>query len=626
MVQNIHNIDAIPRWGSATSEVDFSKPIDFGDSKQLGENGCAEFTDHGIGSNLLAISQLVRGGDPTRLADEILNSGSARDISDLVVLLFVTRNSRGGKGEKQLAHRLFFSLRVHYPLTAQALLPLFKEYGYWKDLLLLSEMAFEREADAEDLLTSVCELMKGQLVADMHAVEEYKQQLSQADQVAAKKIARRGPRISLLAKWLPRENSHFDRSVKFVDKFARLMWGEPAKARYRKTVSELTKFFELPEVLLATQRADEINFSKLASKATLLLTKSFLNEDGNGKARSDDPKRVRLAQLFVEHLTKPHSVKAAQVDPHEIVARIMSGRKLSANEELVLDAQWKELWAVVVSEVKAKAAEEGVEFSPARMVPLSDVSGSMSGVPMEVAIALGIGISEITHPAFQHMVMTFESTPRWHRLNPADTIAAKVRSLQRAPWGGSTDFAAAYDLILHACVEHKLRREDMPSLIVFSDMQFDQASGARSSRTMHQTIRTKVARVARQLSWEDSEPMPMVYWNLRNTGGHPVDKETEGAVLLSGYSPSLLKLVMNGEALKEEEVEVASVAADGAVRIVTEKVRVTPQEVMRRMLRDTQYDAVRQVLSQSNEGVFAGDVFAACKPCDSDDEDAEMAN
>ena len=37
-------------------------------------------------------------------------------------------------------------------LTAQALLPLFKEYGYWKDLRLLSEMAFEREADAEDLL------------------------------------------------------------------------------------------------------------------------------------------------------------------------------------------------------------------------------------------------------------------------------------------------------------------------------------------------------------------------------------------------------------------------------------------------------------------------------------------
>jgi uncharacterized protein with von Willebrand factor type A (vWA) domain len=47
--------------------------------------------------------------------------------------------------------------------------------------------------------------------------------------------------------------------------------------------------------------------------------------------------------------------------------------------------------------VKAKAAEDGLEFDPTRMVPLSDVSGSMSGVPMQLAIALGIGLSEITH-------------------------------------------------------------------------------------------------------------------------------------------------------------------------------------------------------------------------------------
>ena len=89
----------------------------------------------------------------------------------------------------------------------------------------------------------------------------------------------------------------------------------------------------------------------------------------------------------------------------------------------------------------------------------------MSGVPMEVAIALGIGVSEITHPAFQHMVLTFQSQPRWHKLNRADWIVKKVRSLKRAPWGGSTT------------IENNLAREDMPVLIVFSDMQFDQAGG-----------------------------------------------------------------------------------------------------------------------------------------------------
>merc|ERR1712157_286694 len=96
------------------------------------------------------------------------------------------------------------------------------------------------------------------------------------------------------------------------------------------------------------------------------------------------------------------------------------------------------------------------------------------------------------------------------------------------------------------------------------------------------------------------DPTPIIYWNLRNTGGHPVEKDTEGAVLLSGFSPSMLKLVMNGEALEDKEVEV--VESDGTIR--TEKVRVTPSEVLRKTLNDSLYDPVREILLASNEGVL----------------------
>jgi hypothetical protein len=64
-----------------------------------------------------------------------------------------------------------------------------------------------------------------------------------------------------------------------------------AKANYRKQVAELTRHLDLPEVLLAAKRADEINFHRVASKATKLLTKAFFNE---GKKRSNDPKRFKL--------------------------------------------------------------------------------------------------------------------------------------------------------------------------------------------------------------------------------------------------------------------------------------------------------------------------------------------
>ena len=195
------------------------------------------------------------------------------------------------------------------------------------------------------------------------------------------------------------------------------------------------------------------------------------------------------------------------------------------------------------------------------------------------------------------MVLTFSSRPAFRMLEPGATIVEKVRSLSRADWGYSTNFEAAYDLILALARKNKIPREEMPALIVFSDMQFNTAASC-SLDVMHDVIRKKFSVTARKLGWSDKKPTPIVYWNLRNTGGHPVDKGTEGAVLLAGYSPSLLRLVMGGGALEEQVVEV--VQADGTVK--TETIRVTPEQILRKALDDSMYDPVRLVLTTSNEG------------------------
>ena len=205
------------------------------------------------------------------------------------------------------------------------------------------------------------------------------------------------------------------------------------------------------------------------------------------------------------------------------------------------------------------------------------------------------------------MVLTFESNPQWHKLNSGDSIVKKAQSLESAPWEGSTNFEGACDQIMKVCVDHKLAKEVVPSLIVFSDMQFDETNECNNYGrgrqddlvTMHDIIRSKFAATASTLGWGDADPTPIVYWNLRDTGGHPVEKDTEGAVLLSGFSPSMLKLVMNGEATKDEEVEV--VEADGTIR--KEQIRVTPSEVLRNVLNDLFYDPVREIAA-SNECVL----------------------
>ena len=52
--------------------------------------------------------------------------------------------------------------------------------------------------------------------------------------------------------------------------------------------------------------------------------------------------------------------------------------------------------------------------------------------------------------------------------------------MQRSPWGSNTNFEMAMEKILQVAVEAKLNPENIPDLIVFSDMQFDVA---RSSAT-----------------------------------------------------------------------------------------------------------------------------------------------
>jgi Domain of unknown function (DUF2828) len=599
-------------------------------NKRIGENGMPEYTDHGIGSSVLALSQMVRGGNVDALVQEILSRNETQEMVAFFLLIFCTRNARGGKGEKMLSYDMFLHVWQLYPTTSAELLPLFAHYGYWKDLLLLVEKVKNSDATSkskESFNKRVLSIMVDKLKSDVNTLEEYKKTKQQHvavtdDPGTAWPCNARGPGISLLSKWLPREGSSLDKKIDFVGPFSAMLWPaqsnsaaaaawqSTAKARYRREVAELTSYLALPEVLLAAQREDEIEFGRIASNATMRLRKVFLNETVSGRQhrRSENPKRIRLAEKFLQHIVQ-NGLKGKQLMPHEIVAKILRNYNLSPAEELVLDAQWKDLWKSVVAQIEAKAnkADGGAvvdKFNPTRMIPMADVSGSMNGVPMLVSIALAIGLSEITHPAFQNLVLTFHSTPTFHKLNATDTIVQKVRSLAGADWGTSTDFEKAYDLILDVALRHNLKREDFPSLVVFSDMQFDEAASRRSQQdlaTMNDVIHASFKKVAHELHWDDDSPSPIVYWNLRNTGGHPVDKDQEGAVLLSGFSPSLLKLVMQGDALKDNEIEFVQV--DGTT--VTKKVRVTPEEILRKMLDDKLYDPVRLILASSEEGALA---------------------
>jgi hypothetical protein len=359
-----------------------------------------------------------------------------------------------------------------------------------------------------------------------------------------------------------------------------------------------------------------------------------------GNRFPDVEDRVKCRQNLRTALLENKSIKGKQLMPHELVHQLFSTEVYGLELELY-KAQWDRVKEAVLEQCSSKATKDldkeeekaggegsassvgGVAVDLGKVVPLCDVSGSMSGEPMDVCIALGMLVSELNHPAFRDRVITFETSPKWVNLSGCTDLQQKVETLKRAPWGGSTNFMAAIEMILEVVVKNSLPATDIPDLLVFSDMQFDQAGPF--GLTHYELMKTKFAEAGRRICGAPYELPRIIFWNLRgDTRGYPCTADAPNVQMLSGFSPSLLKLLLDGEPLPTDEAEEVDVGVEveeeeedeeGVVVLVKkQKQKTSPFETLRRVLDDEQYHPVREVLSRSSEHQLAGFTFTFVGP------------
>jgi hypothetical protein len=77
----------------------------------------------------------------------------------------------------------------------------------------------------------------------------------------------------------------------------------------------------------------------------------------------------------------------------------------------------------------------------------------------------------------------------------------------------------------------------------------------------------------------------LIFWNLRATGTYPAFGESRGVSMVSGFSPNLLKLFMDGEDLSQ----------------------LTPLSTMRKAIDDARYDDVRALVAGQVAGQEGGE-------------------
>jgi hypothetical protein len=139
------------------------------------------------------------------------------------------------------------------------------------------------------------------------------------------------------------------------------------------------------------------------------------------------------------------------------------------------------------------------------------------------------------------MFLTFSEHPELVKLE-GDTVAERLRNICDADWGMNTDFEKAYQHILRLAKKHNVVPDSMPTmLLVLSDMQFDESQ--RHSNDM----KTHYSWMADEYEEAGYELPKIVFWNLDAHFGTPARCSDDSVAMVSGFSPSIMKAILNAE-------------------------------------------------------------------------------
>lgn len=407
----------------------------------------------------------------------------AEDESWAMKCLFYLRDIRGGQGERRFFRVVMHWLAENYPLVARRNMEYIADFGRWDDLVY----SFLNTP----LESVMVKMIKGQLAEDVKS--EYP---------------------SLCAKWLPSANAS-SLETKSAAKIIQRRLGMTAK-QYRKTLSSLRKKIKIVESLMSQKNWDEIDFSKIPSRAGFLYSNAFL-------------RREETSERYIKFIkNKNTKVNAGVLYPYECVHKALDflWRSVGNEDKIeVINKYWDNL----------KDYFNNAKFNGIAIV---DTSGSMSGRPIEVALSLGLYCAEKNKGEFKDKFITFSERPEIVKLE-GDTFFEKVSNMNKANWGFNTNIEKVYNLLLSIAVESGCSQEEIPqNLIIISDMQFD--TGCVSGISTMKSAKQK---------WKDyGYTMPhLTFWNVDARQDSFPALLSEDITLVSGFSPVLFEQIIQNK-------------------------------------------------------------------------------
>lgn len=390
--------------------------------------------------------------------------------------LFYLGDIREGLGERKIFKAGLAWLCKHEPEVANKIIPLIPEYSRWDVVVGLGP---------------------DNLIAAKTVLEQLQSDLENMGQ---------GKAISLLGKWMPSINTSSKEIRKEARKWVKLL--KVSEKEYRKMLSALRTYLDVVEVKTSAQQWDKIDYSAVPSVANLKYNYSFMKHD-----------RERREEYLANLKNGETKVNASVLYPHQIVAKY----EYLDTEDTLLEEAWKEL----------------PTYSAGDTLVVRDGSGSMTGLPLQVATALAIYTAQKNTGVWHNKFLTFSANPELVDITGANSLLDALHICERYDDCSNTNIEATMKLILDAAVAAQAELPD--SIIIISDMQFD--------ATQYGNNKTDFEQIAKMYA-EAGYVLPrMVFWNV-STYNHALvqlKSNANGLVEMSGFSVALLQQVLSNK-------------------------------------------------------------------------------
>ena len=553
----------------STNSGQINKYINSNTSKKNGKNGHEEYTwSENTKERILQFSyQLTRTDDEKmynlaiildKILEDLTNELSVgkllvteyvEQMGVLYKLIGYTRDLIDGKGEYMLAYMQIMVWYSHFPELAKYALKCFvylddkntHPYGSWKDIkYFCNYIRKEMKSNEHPLIKYAFEITNAQLLKDM--------------------TAKYSCELSLVAKWIPRENKEkfswifnelaimcFKNYLKTAKTSEQLIKARfKCKMDYRKIISSLNKILDTVQIKQCENNWMDIDPSKITSMTLHKERKAFLNIDrlDSSKRRVPTMQRDSCAQKMKVYIRKSleYDVLKTRVKGEKVCLSnfVETAVKLINNyynqdEVDLLNCQW------------LNNSLQNVNIGPT----IAMVDTSLDAASLSTAIGLGIRVAEKS--ALGKRMMTFGEKSEWYNLEDCKYFVDMVKNIVEMPsyatqktsetWSTYSNFYKAFDMLLDVVVETKMPREQVEEMnvIIFSNMQVSNNKD-RDFTSLYEAIKTKYDEAGIKVIQRPYKMPHIIFWNLESSDGFPALSIHPGVSMVSGYNPKMLNL------------------------------------------------------------------------------------